>query len=673
MADRKVAGTRRLLARIREKGPLRLARRFLGLAALYGWDEAIARTRNFAGGSGAPLEAPARATSYAAIREAQYEFCRRYALAAPPWRQKMIERLLLSEVDARGVVLCPMVQPQPGTRSEHVMRALARAGYLGLMLPIDSAVPSIESLTVRLHLARLFPDAFAYFRADPVVLYLDGPRFAYVARLFERAFVVYDLQEPLRATGDDANAEREDHAALLARADLVLCATPLLVAGNEGRAGAPIVLPTDSFSVEGTELDPASLPAAMAPVVERLAAWTSAHRRPAIEMPATRRVDILNFNFFDWHGEKVYNGGAERYVLDLALLCRRLGLEPRLMQNAHHEFTREYQGIPVVGLPLSAQFDLEHMSEGYARHAADAALVIASPVELAARLAGVRRIVGINHGIHWDASDNTLATYSLHRDRLLFDALQRVDACVCVDTNFINWVRCHDWQLAQALDYVPNYVDLTVFRPQPKDFRAERLVVLYPRRLYKARGFQDTLEACDRLLARGVPIDVDLCGGANEADAALAQAFVARHAGRARWFELAIRDMHRAYEASHIALVPTNYAEGTSLSCIEAMATRNGVIATTVGGLPNLVLDGFNGLLVKPGAASLQRAIERLVDDRPLLAALAENALAVAKTLSQQRWEAQWTDVLQRLVPAPAGATVARSPSPAPLTAAGER
>ena len=353
-----------------------------------------------------------------------------------------------------------------------------------------------------------------------------------------------------------------------------------------------------------------------APSIAVVNAWSDQQPRVVVAYSTSRRVDIINFNFFDWDGEKIFNGGAERYVYDIAVLCRKLGLEPRLLQNARRPFTRDFHGVPVVGLKLTDRFDLASMSEAYEPHLAEAGLVVASPLDLAARLGPGRRIVGINHGIHWDHASNTLGQYSFERYRVIFDALQVTDVCVCVDTNFINWVRVHDWHLAQTLEYVPNYVDLATFKPTPKDFGAERIVVLYPRRLYRARGFEDTLQACEALFRRGLPIEVRLCGGADSRESALARGFVARHAPRARWDELGIHEMHRAYESSHIVLVPTNYSEGTSLSCIEAMATRNGIVATTVGGLPNLILDGFNGLLIKPGAHDLAPAIERLVEDR---------------------------------------------------------
>lgn len=368
-------------------------------------------------------------------------------------------------------------------------------------------------------------------------------------------------------------------------------------------------------------------------------------------------VDIVNINFFDWNGEVVYKGGGERYVHDLAMLCQRLGCRARILQNANFAFQRRFRDVEVVGVPIAREVDLPALSRGFAQHTKDADLVIASPLELASRFFPTRKVVGINHGIHWDARTTRIDTFSMRTCRLVQESLQRTDLCVCVDTNFVNWVRSFEWRLAQQLHYVPNYVDTDQFRPVAKDFGARRLTVLYPRRLYDPRGIHETLDAFEFLTQHGSDLELHLCGQATGADADKVRRAVAAAPDRIRWYELPMEEMQQAYERSHVALVPTMYSEGTSLSCIEAMATNNAVIATNVGGLPNLIQDGFSGLLVRPDTWDLVAAIQRLRDDRSLAARLARNALAVAETLSKERWEQRWTDVLGSVIRLPALAT----------------
>ena len=112
------------------------------------------------------------------------------------------------------------------------------------------------------------------------------------------------------------------------------------------------------------------------------------------------RVDIVNFNFFDWDGESVLIGGAERYVLELARVVGALGAQPRIVQNANRFFSKVHAEVPVVGWPAGSTMDLAAMSAGFAEVVQGAALVIASPVELATRLEAGVPVIGINHGIH---------------------------------------------------------------------------------------------------------------------------------------------------------------------------------------------------------------------------------------------------------------------------------
>jgi glycosyltransferase involved in cell wall biosynthesis len=57
-------------------------------------------------------------------------------------------------------------------------------------------------------------------------------------------------------------------------------------------------------------------------------------------------------------------------------------------------------------------------------------------------------------------------------------------------------------------------------------------------------------------------------------------------------------------------------SEGLSSAILEAMAASLPVVASRTGGIPEIVKDGKNGLLVAPGnPAELARAIERLIND----------------------------------------------------------
>lgn len=76
-------------------------------------------------------------------------------------------------------------------------------------------------------------------------------------------------------------------------------------------------------------------------------------------------------------------------------------------------------------------------------------------------------------------------------------------------------------------------------------------------------------------------------------------------------------------------LVLPSHAEGSPMAVIEAFAHGVPVVTTPVGGVPELVTDGVNGLLVPPGDPdALAAALVRLLTDEPLRALLAAGARA---------------------------------------------
>jgi len=387
---------------------------------------------------------------------------------------------------------------------------------------------------------------------------------------------------------------------------------------------------------------------------------------------ASRAVNILTPTFFDLRGQQMLCGGAERYLLELAdIIELRFGYGVNVYQAGVGNWVRSYGRVLVHSLDTGEAIDaLNHV---FHSRVSPAALTIYFSFYYAFPLCHDRSL-GVSHGVFWDHPAFQGPDGSLSGPvKNVLGAIRNLSKVVSVDTNTINWVRAVSADLSSRFVHVPNFVDTVLFRPGDSRTTApDRLVVLYPRRLYPPRGFWLVLEILPYLLRRYGNLEFHFVGQADEAEERAVRETLEAYPGRVRQYWVSPEEMPEVYRAADITLIPTTYAEGTSLSCLEAMASGNAVVATNVGGLPELIQDRFSGLLVEPSADALREAVETLILDSELRRSLQRNARQVARAFDvrvwRRRWEAVLETYLERREPVPAQVSVGgASPPPAKL------
>jgi glycosyltransferase involved in cell wall biosynthesis len=250
-----------------------------------------------------------------------------------------------------------------------------------------------------------------------------------------------------------------------------------------------------------------------------------------------------------------------------------------------------------------------------------------------ARIARVPAVIHTQHNtLHWESRSRMISC----ANRI---SLRAADRVVAVGERVARMVETHGGVPANRIQIIHNGIDTARFRPDGgregltgfTDIPADAPVIAMVAGFRRVKGHAVMLDAMVKI-RRVLPEARLLLVGDGPRRSAVEEAVARRGLADRVVLAGAREDVHRLLPGCAVAVLPS-WEEGIPVSALEAMACGLPVVATRVGGTPEVVEDGRTGLLVPPGdPRTLTAAVVGLLRQPDYARALGKEGREVAKT-----------------------------------------
>lgn len=359
-------------------------------------------------------------------------------------------------------------------------------------------------------------------------------------------------------------------------------------------------------------------------------------------------VDIFYVRYLTEDGNSLSIGGVESYITQLSKLAQKIGYGVRIFQYANYNFKKELDYATIYGFQHKGD-----VRDGFLLRKANASyekgnkyLSIIANDTLIPKFK-VKNCIAIQHGIGFDScrgKKEPLWINFLKRQVRAYSTvkcLQNVDEVVCVDNNFICWYRTQTSYRNVKLTPILNFADIG---PSSVEKSSNPIKILFARRFVEIRGTRLFTPIAKMLLDKYSNIDITFAGDGPDEE------YIKEYLNgydQVHFTKYESKESIQFHQQFNISVVPTIFSEGTSLSLLEAMSAHCAVVCTNIGGMTNIILDGYNGLMVSPTSEELFNAISILIENTDLREKLANNSYkTICSSFSLEKWQEKWTNVL---------------------------
>ncbi|WP_237113457.1 glycosyltransferase family 4 protein [Pseudoalteromonas translucida] len=366
-------------------------------------------------------------------------------------------------------------------------------------------------------------------------------------------------------------------------------------------------------------------------------------------------IYIIYRAMFDQSGTMHTIGGIENYILSLCDVFTRQGWPCHIVQPAKKAFTLttpQYTVHSVTTGLYRGNLKKIALANWVSKNAdKNNDIIIFATDSYSVKMPDYKTLA-IQHGISWDkprAAKSAISQYcsSLLSQYKYLSYIKSDCSLVCVDHNFVNWYRTWFNIEQQHMKVIYNFysekISESEFAKKWSDDNAT-LNIIIARRFVDYRGIKLIAPIIKQLLPQ-YNIQVSFAGD-GPLKPYLTELFA--NEAKVKLMQYGPNESFSVHKSQHIAIIPTLGSEGTSLSMIEAMAAGCMVISSNVGGLSNLIINGFNGRLVMPNTAEFTQALTTSLNDYQQSKMLAYNGLtSIAQVCSKENWAQDWIGMIK--------------------------
>lgn len=353
-----------------------------------------------------------------------------------------------------------------------------------------------------------------------------------------------------------------------------------------------------------------------------------------------KKAYIVYSRFFDYNGDKLKIGGIEKYILYLSRILNEIGYGVSIYQFSDVYFEKRYENIDVYGVKTRNKNLLYKEIEKVGNFNNDLLIFASEYMNVKNKF---KNSIAIQHGIAWDYKLNNRKFNFLINSLKNYFRIKRfkyVKKVVCVDYNFVNWYRAITQENCNYA-VIPNFSENISSKKSHND---SKIKIIFARRFEFYRGTKLFSQVVKDILTENSNVEVTFAGEGTD-EKYLRTTF--QNFKNVNFIKYQAHESSKIHSNFDIAVVPSIASEGTSLAVLEAMSAGCAVVATNVGGITNIIIDNYNGLLANPEFKDLKQKILMLIKNKELRERLSLNAIQTIKFgFSYEIWKLRWIKVI---------------------------